>query len=106
MNLIKNSKKENKICKNCAIRKRCKHTCACKNYILTNDINELSPVVCETERITIEVSDRMAEKLYKQISKMFMQRYYNKDYNLLKQIANNMRKRDDFYGNKKYCKWS
>ena len=92
INLIKNTKKENEMCKNCAIRKRCKHTCACKNYILTNDINELSPVVCETEKILIEVSDRMAEKLYKQNSKMFMQRYYNKDYNILKQIANKYEK--------------
>ena len=48
LNLINNFNKGNELCKNCAIRKRCKHTCPCKNYILTNDINELSPVVCET----------------------------------------------------------
>lgn len=100
-NLIKASKKENKICKKCTIRKRCKHTCGCRNYILTNDINELSPIICETERIIIEVSDKMAEKLYKQNSKMFIQKYYNKDYNILKQIANKYEKRDGSYGNKK-----
>ena len=79
INLIKNSKKENETCKECAIRKRCKHTCACKNYILTDDINELSPIICETERIIIEVADKMAEKLYKEDSKTFIQRYYNKN---------------------------
>ena len=92
LNLIKSSKKENETCKNCSISKRCKHTCSCRNYVLTNDINELSPVVCETEKILIEVSDKMAEKLYKQNSKMFIQKFYNKDYNILKQIANKYKK--------------
>ncbi len=92
INLIKNSKKENETCKNCTIRKRCKHTCACRNYILTDNINELSPIICETEKIIIEASDKMAEKLYKQNSKMFIQKYYNKDYYILKQIANKYKK--------------
>lgn len=91
-NLIKKSKKENETCKNCNIRKRCKHLCSCRNYVLTNDINELSAVICETEKILIEASDKMAEKLYKQNSKMFMQKFYNKDYNILKQIANKYKK--------------
>lgn len=89
INLIKNSMKENDICKNCSIRKRCKHTCSCKNYILTNDINKLSPIVCEVEKIIIELSDKMAEKLYKQNSKMFIQKYYNENYNILRHIASN-----------------
>lgn len=92
INLIKNSMKENEMCKECTIRKRCKHTCACRNYILTNDINELSPVICETEKIIIKASDEMAEKLYKQNSKMFIQKFYNKDYNVLKQIVNKYEK--------------
>ena len=101
LNLIKNSKKESEICKNCSIRRRCKHTCSCRNYILTNDISELSPVICETEKIFIEVADMMAEKLYKQDSKMFIQKFYNSNYDVLNQIANNIRKGGDLYGNKK-----
>lgn len=85
-NLIKKSAKENEICKKCIIRKSCKHTCACRNYALTKDINELSPFLCETERILVELSDRMAEKLYKENSKMFIQKYYNQEYSLLRQI--------------------
>ena len=92
INLIKNSKKENEICKKCVIRNRCKHLCNCRNYVLTSDINGLSPVVCETEKILIEVSDKMAEKLYKQNSKMFIQKYYNNNYNILKQISNKYKK--------------
>ena len=85
--LLKNSKKENEICKKCAIRKRCKHLCSCRNYMLTKDVNELSPVICETEKILIEAADRIAEKLYKQNSKMFIQRFYNKKYDLLKELV-------------------
>lgn len=87
LNLIKSSKKENEICKKCAINKRCKHTCACKNYIITKDINEVSPIVCETERIIIELVDKMAEFLYKKNSKLFIQKYYNKNYELINQFV-------------------
>ena len=92
MQLIKSSQKENAICKKCIIRKRCKHMCACRNYVLTNDINQLSPIVCETEKILIDLSDKMAEKLYMQNSKMFLQKYYNKDYNLLNQFVRIIKK--------------
>lgn len=104
LKLLKNSKIEHEICKDCSIRKRCKHTCACRNYILTSDINELSPIICETEKIIIEVSDKMAEKLYKHNSKMFIQKYYNKNYNILKEIANKYEKESNCYGNKKSYK--
>ena len=86
--LIKESKQENNICKNCTINKRCKHTCACKNYMITKKINEVSPLVCETERLTIELVDKMAERLYKNNSKLFLQKYYNKSYNIINQYIN------------------
>lgn len=90
--LIKSSKKEDKICMECKIRKRCKHTCACKNYLLTNDINGLSPLTCEVERILVEVADKMAENLYKENSKLFIQKYYNKDYNIIRQLISKFEK--------------
>ena len=67
------------------------------SFLYNNDINKLSPVVCETEKIFIEVSDKMAEKLYQQNSKMFMQKYYNKNYNILKQIANKYEKEESLW---------
>lgn len=90
--LIANSQKENEICKTCAVRKRCKHTCACRNYLTSKDINEISPIVCEIERMTIEIADNVASRLYKENSKLFLQKFYNENYNLLKAIAekNNM----------------
>lgn len=103
-NLIKNSNKENEVCQNCSIRKRCKHTCACRNYVITNNVNELSPIICETEKILIEVSDKMAEKLYRKNSKMFIQKYYNDKYDILRQISNKYEKRGEFNGDKKCSK--
>lgn len=87
--LINQAGVENEIYKECSINRRCKHTCACKNYLTTKDINGLSPLICELERIIIEISDNMAEELYKQNSKLFIQKYYNKKYNILRQIINN-----------------
>lgn len=86
--LIKQSGIENEICKECSLNKRCKHTCACKNYLTTNNINGLSPIVCEFERIIIEIADQIAEELYKQNSKLFIQKYYNKSYNVFREIIN------------------
>ena len=90
LNLLKSAKKEMSVCEECAIRRRCKHTCPCKNYSLTGDINGLSPIVCEFERIIIEVSDQMAEKLYKAGSKMFIQKYYNSDYTIIRYLEEKM----------------
>lgn len=84
--LLNKSKHENEICSDCAIRTRCKHLCPCKNYLTTQDMNGLSPIVCELERIIIEISDKLAEKLYKNNSKLFIQKFYNEDYGIIKEI--------------------
>ena len=78
---------ENINCVECTVKSRCKHLCACKNYILTSDINGLSPFTCETERMLIEISDNIANYLYKNNSRMFIQKFYNKKYNLLNQVV-------------------
>lgn len=76
--LIKNAYKEDDICKQCAIRNRCNHTCCCRNYVTMKDINKVSPIICQTEKIFIKISDEMAEKLYNNYPKIFMQKFYNK----------------------------
>ena len=86
-NLIKNSHKEMDICKECKIKRRCKHLCCCKNYKTTNDINEVSALTCETERIVISIADRIATKLYKEDSKLFVQKFYNDNYNILEELV-------------------
>lgn len=86
--VIENAKQENELCKSCLINKRCKHTCACRNYRITNAINEVSPLICETEKIFIDIADQMAEELYHQNSNLFMQKQYNQNYQLIKQLIN------------------
>lgn len=87
--LIESSHKENDICKECIIRKRCKHTCACVNLNTTNDINKIAPIICELEKIIIKISDEIAENLYREKSKLFVQKYYNKKYNFINEILKN-----------------
>ena len=78
-NIIKNSKKENNECKECVIRKRCKHTCICKNFVLTKDLNKVSPFTCELEKIIIEISDKIANEMYEKQPRKFLKKYYTKD---------------------------
>lgn len=88
-NLVHKSQKEFEICKNCKIRLRCKHLCPCKNYILTQDINGLSPLICETEKILVEIADDLGKRLYDKNCKLFIQKFYNKNYDLLNYLAKN-----------------
>ena len=90
--LLEDSKIENEICKECDLRKRCKHVCPCKNYMATKSINGLSPIVCEFERIIIEIADEMAENLYKKGSKLFIQKFYNENYGIIKEILKKQEK--------------
>ena len=61
----------------------------------TKNMYEVDPIICEIEKIIIEISDNIAEQLYKNNSKLFLQKFYNKKYNLINGVL--------YYGNKK-CK--
>ena len=80
---MRKSCKEYEICTQCAVRERCKHTCGCLNLITSGNINQPSPLICETEKMLIEISDKLAEKLYKKKSRAFIQKKYNKIYPLI-----------------------
>jgi len=64
------------ICENCKIRKRCRHSCGCLNIITTGDVAKTSPLICETERMLVEVSDKLAERLYKEGFRAFYTKKY------------------------------
>ena len=76
-NILSKIGKENDECKECVIKTRCKHKCPCKNYILTNSANELSPIICEFERLFIRLADELAEKLYNAKNDIFIKKFYN-----------------------------
>jgi uncharacterized protein len=64
------------ICNNCDIKDRCFNWCACANYLATGNINNISPVLCEFEKMLIPVCDQIAEELYLANNKSFMKRFY------------------------------
>lgn len=66
----------NKVCDECVIRKRCKHTCGCLNIITTGDMRTTSPLVCETERMFIEISDKLVTRIYKEGLQIFYKKKY------------------------------
>lgn len=68
---------ERDTCLECAIRSRCNHYCACLNKQSTGSIQEVSPVLCANERILMPIADRLAEKLYRERSPIFLQKQYN-----------------------------
>ena len=64
------------VCKECAIKTRCKHTCGCLNLLTTGNPLTTSPLICETERMFIEISDKLAERLYKEKIETFYKKEY------------------------------
>ncbi|MCL2502997.1 MAG: SPASM domain-containing protein [Coriobacteriia bacterium] len=70
-------------CDDCAIQKRCNHYCACLNKQATGSIGTVSEVLCAHERIVLPIADRVAARLYKKRSPMFIQKHYNDLYPLI-----------------------
>lgn len=73
-------------CLKCDYNPRCNNKCSCLSWQLTGTINQVSPVVCETERILIPIADKLGEKLFKKASPMFIQKHYNAVYPILSMI--------------------
>lgn len=66
------------VCRDCDLNKRCKHSCGCLNITTTGDMCTTSALVCETERMFIDISDRLAERLYKKgYSSFYKKKYWN-----------------------------
>jgi len=81
--LFERSAENAEICIDCAIRQRCNHNCGCINIATTGDINGIAPIVCRHEQMVLPIADRLAEKLYKKRSGMFIQKQYNEMYPLI-----------------------
>jgi len=78
---------EETACKSCAIRNRCNHFCACVNMRATGEANLVSPVLCAHERLLLPIADRLAEKLYRSKSALFIQKHYNEYYPIIRNIV-------------------
>ena len=80
--LYLHNEEEKSGCDTCAIRARCNHHCACLNRQATGSIDQISPMLCAHERIVLPIADRLAERLYKRGSALFIQKQYNDFYPL------------------------
>ena len=64
------------VCEECSLKDRCIYKCGCARLITTNDIVEVSPIICETERIYIEEADKLANRLYTDFKNTFISLNY------------------------------
>ena len=81
--LFLENRSEKESCEKCAIRVRCNHYCACQNKRATGKIDDVSPVLCRHEQILLPIADKLAERLYKKRSALFIQKHYNDYYPIL-----------------------
>ena len=85
--------REKETCAQCAIRLRCNHHCGCLNRQSTGRIDRASPVLCAHERIVLPIADRLAARLFKRRSPMFVQKHYNELFPLVSLVEDSVRPR-------------
>jgi uncharacterized protein len=81
--LFERNREEKESCATCAVRERCNHHCGCLNKQATGRIDTIAPSLCAHERTVLPIADRLAERLYKRRSAMFIQKHYNELYPLV-----------------------
>ena len=89
--LFHQNDKEKETCADCAIRDRCNHTCGCLNRQATGSIDRVSPALCAHERLLLPIADRLAARLYRKRSAMFIQKHYNDFYPIVSLVEDRSR---------------
>lgn len=64
-----------KECIECDLKNRCTNSCGCLNRLETGNENKISPLQCSYERMLIEISDELAERLFEIDEKRFINRF-------------------------------
>ncbi len=67
-------------CSGCALEKRCASGCPCANFAATGRADQVSPVLCASQRASIPAGDKAASRLYALRSKRFIHKHYNRLY--------------------------
>jgi uncharacterized protein len=88
--LYRLSREENEACDRCGLAHRCEHRCSCLNWQTTGSIDEVSPVLCETERMLIPIVDNLGERLFRKRAPMFIQKHYNAAYPFISYIEDRL----------------
>lgn len=87
------NEQEKESCLQCAIRERCNHYCGCLNKQTTGRIDRVSPVLCAHERTLMPIADKLANKLFKKRSGMFIQKHYNDMFPLISLVEDSTKPR-------------
>lgn len=83
------SEKEKPECSGCQLKSRCSSWCACINYMSTGSIEKASPVVCQHERLLMPIADKVANRLWKKRSQLFVHKHYNPLYPVISHLEIN-----------------
>ena len=83
------SEKEKPECSGCQLKSRCSSWCACINYMSTGSIEKASPVVCQHERLLLPITDKVANRLWKKRSQLFIHKHYNPVYPIISHLELN-----------------
>lgn len=92
--LYEENGEEKDTCRDCAVRERCNHYCGCLNRQATGRIDQVSPVLCAHERTILPIADRLAARLFKARSPMFIQKHYNDLFPLISLVEDTVAKRE------------
>lgn len=93
LRLYERNAAEKETCAGCAIRERCNHFCGCLNRQATGSIEQVSPALCAHERTVLPIADRLAERLFRGRSALFIQKHYNELYPLISLVEDTARQR-------------
>lgn len=67
-------------CAGCALSARCSSNCACINFQTTGRVDAPGPIVCEHDRLLMPIVDRVASRLWRERSNLFIHKQYNPAY--------------------------
>jgi uncharacterized protein len=73
-------------CTGCALIDRCNHWCACTNHRATGRVDQVSPLLCEHERMLMPIADWVGDTLWRERNRLFLHKFYSREYPVLSHI--------------------
>ncbi|MBO4688569.1 MAG: radical SAM protein [Clostridiales bacterium] len=73
---LESQRVEVEVCRDCELRSRCRHTCACANHGHTGSMSAVSALQCEYEKLVIRLADEAAGELISEENPKFIERMY------------------------------
>lgn len=74
--LIEANKQPRLQCEGCDLQGRCANYCGCLNWQTTGKLTEVSPLLCEHERMLVPITDEIGNQLWKEKNPTFLKKHY------------------------------